>query len=198
VKGLGEEALAEEIIRRTPQAEQPRVDHVFLSPECGFPTQLMSGWKIGDVFVRHRMPRVQAAFDSRVDGWRLVHEMMRPRNISGGDLWPEWCITTACPHALKAIPWAMVNPKPGKDADIVDEGDSPLPDVLDGLRYGVVSYQCPEPRSVQEMQRRIPAAIPDSLQFIADHLFDQKEPEPSDTGRLAGKRWKGYRRHGRC
>jgi hypothetical protein len=52
VKGLGEEALAEEIVHKTPQNERSRAWNNFLSPECGFSSELMRGWKIGSVFVQ--------------------------------------------------------------------------------------------------------------------------------------------------
>jgi hypothetical protein len=74
--------------------------------------------------------------------------------------WPGWRITTECKKALKAIPWAVASTKPGKDGDISSEGDSPLLDVLDGLRYGVASYQYTEEKPAAERKREVIQQMP--------------------------------------
>jgi hypothetical protein len=209
VKGLGEEALAEEIIRATPGPVRSRVQHVYLSPECGFSSELMRGYKIGSVFVQRGMPRAEKAFDSRLDGWALMHEKLRAVDESGayfqshkGVPWPKWCITDSCKNAIKAIPWAVVNPKPGKDGDILAEGDSPLLDVLDGLRYGAASYQYPEKRPVHERRREVTEPMPvfGPPRFIVNKIFDEREKESDDesVGGWEIKRWRNRGRRGRC
>jgi hypothetical protein len=208
VKGLGEEALAEEIIRATPEPERTRVQHVYLSPECGFSSELMRGYKIGSVFVQRGMPRAVKAFDSRVDGWALMHEKLRAVDESGayfqsyqGNPWPKWCITEACKNAIKAIPWAVTNPKPGKDGDILAEGDSPLLDVLDGLRYGIASYQYGGAKPAAERKREVTSQMPlvGSARWVAGKMFDQiekqQDAEEGDPG-WQSKRWRNRGRRG--
>lgn len=196
ISGLGEEALAEEAVRRTPQSERARINNVFLSPETGFESELMRGWRIGAVFVRHRMPRARPAFDDRIDGWRLMHDKLRNRVISRGLAYACWCITSNCPRALEAIPWAVADPK--RDGDIVKEGDSPLLDVLDGLRYGIASYEYAQDKPAAERKREILAPLPvlGNQRFIADKMFDQNERQadaPSYVGRIP----RPNKRHGR-
>jgi hypothetical protein len=210
VKGLGEEALAEEIVRATPQSERPRVGNIFLSPDCGFSSELMRGYKIGSVFERHRMPRARAAFAERVDGLALMHEKLRAVDEKGdyfqsydGEPWPKWCITDACKNAIKAIPWAVVNPKPGKDGDILAEGDSPLLDVLDGLRYGIASYQYGEAKPAAERKREVISKMPlvGSARWVADKMFDQaekREEAEQSGGGWAIKSWRRRGRRGMC
>jgi hypothetical protein len=201
-RGLGEEALAEEVVRLTPQNERPRVANVFLSPDAGFDSPLMRGSRIGEVLVRRQMPRARAAFNPRVEGWTLMREKLgsaelRTFHLSGGEWWPEWCVTGACPNALKAIPWAVANLKPGKDGDILAEGDSPLLDVLDGLRYGIASYSFAEQKPAEERKRELLARMPraGAMRFTSEHLFKKKESETVDWYCDSRIRWRPWRRH---
>jgi hypothetical protein len=205
VKGLGEEALAEEIVRCTPQGERSRVKNIFLSPDCGFESELSRGTRIGSVFVMRGMPRAEKAFNPRVEGWTLMREKLgsaelKTFHLSDGFWWSEWCITSACVNALKAIPWAVANPKPGKDGDILGEGDSPLLDVLDGLRYGVASYRQAEQKPAEQRKKELLSTLPvaGNRRFLADTLFDKKEAETIDYNFDSITRWRRRGRHVKC
>jgi hypothetical protein len=187
VSGLGEEALAEEIVRRTPDSERRRVSHVFLSPDTGFQSELQRGWRIGSVFARHNMPRARAAFDDRIDGWRLMHDKLRDRVISRGVQFAGWCMTSNCPRALEAIPLAVADPD--KDGDILAEGDSPVLDVLDGLRYGVASYERAVNEPTSERKKQAIAQSPPVTRFMAEKMFDAEEKQ-SQPGAYYTGGWK--------
>ena len=154
-KGLGEVAMSDEIVNRTPLQERKRVTNVYLSPDCGFEDENMRGYRIGSVFVGNEMPRAEAAFSSRTDGWSLMNDLLRAEvDLSGvGDpkdrtYISKWLLTTNCPSAMEAIPQADCDPK--TDGDIKKEGSSPVLDVLDGLRYGVASHTKPEAKPFSE------------------------------------------------
>jgi hypothetical protein len=197
VSGLGEEALAEEIVRETPQGERRRVNSIFLSPDAGFESELQRGVRMGDVFVRRGMPRAQAAFDSRIDGWRLMHDKLRDKIVSKGLQYAGWCITGRCPKLLEAIPWAVADPK--RDGDIVKEGDSPLLDVLDGARYGIASYEWAAQRPSSERKKDVIAALPveGPFRFMADKEFDKNERQSQVPVYIGGLNSKRGKRHGR-
>lgn len=196
-KGLGEEALAEEIVRRTPNSEQKRVTNIFLSPDAGFESELQRGSRIGSVFVRRQMPRARTAYNPRIDGWRLMHDRLRDKVISKGLQYALWCITSNCPNALEAIPWAVANPD--KDGDIMAEGDSPLIDVLDGLRYGIASYQYPEQKPAAERRREVIAPLPveGPSRLLAHRKFDMEERQSGGAVYVGGLKSRPGRRHGR-
>jgi Terminase large subunit, T4likevirus-type, N-terminal len=196
-KGLGEEAMAEEIVRRTPIQERPRVNNVFLSPDAGFESELQRGVRIGNVFIMRQMPKARSAYNSRIDGWRLMHDKLRDRIVSKGMVYSGWCVTTQCPRHLEAIPWAVADPD--KDGDIIKEGESPLLDVLDEARYGIASYEYAEEKPADQRRKEIIAALPvtGASRFIAHKTFDLEEcktEQPYYTGGLGSR--KG-RRHGR-
>lgn len=195
--GLGEEAWAEEIVRRTPISERARVNSIFLSPDAGFESELQRGVRIGDVFLRRQMVRAQAAYNDRIDGWRLMHDKLRDRIVSRGMEYAGWCVTGNCPKLLEAIPWAVADPK--RDGDIVKEGDSPLLDVLDGARYGIASYQWAEKRPVAEYKKDVLRALPveGPYRFMADKQFDLEQKTKNEPVYLGGLRSKPGKRHGR-
>ena len=199
IKGLGEEALAEEVVRHTPVSERSRITKIFLSPETGFESDLQRGFRMGSVFVQRNMPRAQAAYNDRVDGWRLMHDKLRDRipshfGVDGHQeprVWSGWVVTSQCPQLLDAIPWAVADPD--NDGDIIGEGDSPLLDVLDGARYGIASYiyadKIPAAERKKEVLSHIPVVGPH--RFSADKAFDVEERKASAPvyfRRATGKR----------
>jgi hypothetical protein len=195
--GLGEEALAEEIVRRTPPPERSRVSKVFLSPDAGFESELMRGVRIGNVFLQRQMVQAMAAYNDRIDGWRLMHDKLRDRIVSRGMMYAGWCVTSNCENLLEAIPWAVADPK--KDGDIMKEGNSPLLDVLDGARYGIASYQWAEDKPVSERRKELLAATPveGPFRFMAQKKFDAEERSKSGAVYIGGLSSKKPRRHGR-
>jgi hypothetical protein len=195
--GLGEEALAEEIVRRTPPNERQRVSQIWLSPETGFESQLDRGWRIGDVFVRHGMPRAVAAFNKRIDGWRYLADKLRTviRAKPFGHLqeYPLWCVVRpqgadiGCASALGAIPWAVADAD--RDGDIMQEPrDAPQLDVLDGLRYGVASYARSEDKPVAMRKQEFVSQFPvtGTARHTAGIRFDIEEKQRSTPVQLGG------------
>jgi hypothetical protein len=173
---LGDEALAEEICRLTPLSERRQVKRIFLSPDAGFESELMRGYRMGSVFARHNMPRAEAAFNPRIDGWRFLYDCLRNYVISSalGPLqeFSLWCITSNCPKALESLPLAIADPD--KDGDIL-RSDSWEQDVLDGNRYGIASYQRPEDKPIAERRREAIAAVQPQARFSAEKFFDNEE-----------------------
>lgn len=197
ISGLGEEALAEEVVRMTPLSERPRVENIFLSPDTGFESELQRGSRIGDVFIRRQMPRARAAYSDRIDGWRLMHDKLRNRIVSRGLMYAGWCITSRCPKLLEAIPWAVADPK--RDGDIVKEGDSPLLDVLDGTRYGIASYEWAKDKPSAERRKEILSKLPveGASRFMAQRQFDMDERKNDAPVYMGGLKSKVPKRHGR-
>lgn len=200
--GLGEEAWAEEIVRRTPQSERRRVNHIFLSPDTGFESELQRGYRIGSVFTQRQMPRAQAACNTkngvrgRIDGWRLMYDKLRERLVSRGLMYSAWCISKNCPLGLSAIPWAVADPD--HDGDIIKDGDAPELDVLDGLRYGIASYEYPEEKPASERMREVLAPLPveGSSRFMTAKQFEVNEKSAKSGVYLGSLPHRG-RRHGR-
>jgi hypothetical protein len=189
VKGLGEAALAEEILDYTPDAERKRVERIYLSPETFGDNILSRARRMGNVFVGAELPRPVEAFNSRADGWSKLYDLLVQRHrLNEGwrilnpdtlkteyvDLIAGWLIDEECENAHEAIPWAMADPK--KDGDIVKEGDSPNLDILDGLRYGIASHIRPEEKPFGEKAKEILGSLPTtgSSRYIK-HLQLMKE-----------------------
>lgn len=202
--GLGEEALAEEVVRRTPDHERKRTTNIFLSPDAGFESELQRGSRMGNVFVRRQMPRCRPAYNDRIDGWRLMHDKLRDRIVSRGLMYAGWIICGSeknpqmgCPKLLEAIPWAVADPK--RDGDIIKEGDSPLLDVLDGARYGIASYQWAQDKPSEERRKEILSKLPieGNARFMAHKQFDADERNKNTAVYLGGLKSKSPRRHGR-
>ena len=148
---LGEGALAHEICDKTPREEIPRIANIYRSPELGSGSLSRSS-KLDDVFTIHGLPRSVAAYNEREDGWSVMYGILAQRHklLNGWETDDEaiidrcagWLIDETCPYALEAIPWATADPD--HDGDIKKGGDSPMLDILDGLRYGIASYIRPE------------------------------------------------------
>jgi hypothetical protein len=198
--GLGEEALAEEIVRSTPPTERQRVQRIFLSPDAGFESELMRGYRMGSVFVRHQMPRAEAAFNPRIDGWRFMYDQLRDwvtsRALGQQQEYSLWCITNNCPKALEAIPLAIADPD--HDGDILKKGDAPELDVLDGLRYGIASYQHPEDKPAAERRKEALAVVPaiGTARFTTGRAFDFEERQRTAPYYIRAT-YRPSRRHGR-
>lgn len=147
VKEMGEGALAHEICDHTPVEERPRIVNIYRSPELGSGS-LSRGAKLDDVFLIHRLPKSVAAYNEREDGWSVMYGILAQRFKllngwdDGSNQCAGWLISTDCPYALEGIPWATADPD--HDGDIKASGDSPMLDILDGLRYGIASYIRPE------------------------------------------------------
>lgn len=144
-RGLGERALAAEIMDRTPQEEKKRIDAVYLSPDAGFEDPILSrGARMGDVFVAQQVCRPRPAFNSRIDGAALLYGALDERYILASD--EEICglliDDTVCPLLMRAIPAAMCDPK--KQGDVLKTSGQ-LDDVYDSGRYLIASRKANDP-----------------------------------------------------
>ncbi len=123
VTGLGESALAQEIIRLN---RGQKLQRFFLSPEaCGEGNSRQK--IIGDIMVANKLPRPVPASNNRVEGWRYLHEL-----LNGDTEYSTLLISDQCPKTIDAIPMALTNPKKLED---VLKTDAESDDVLDDLRY---------------------------------------------------------------
>lgn len=161
----------------------------------------MRGWRMGSVFVRHGMPRAEAAFNPRIDGWRFMYDQLSDSVVSPVLGQPQeyslWCITSSCPKALEAIPLAIADPD--RDGDILKKGDAPELDVLDGLRYGIASYQHPEDKPASERKREALAAVPltGTGRLTTGMKFDLEERQRVQPFYIGGLQGRRPRRYGR-
>jgi hypothetical protein len=203
VKGLADTTLAQEIVERTPvglsdrQNERKRVTDIYLSPDTGFESELMRGYRIGSVFVQYDMPRAQPAFNERIGGWRLMDDLLRARvEIEMAETFSvsQWLITENCEHAIQSIPRAVADPK--KQGDIMAKGDNPSLDVLDGLRYGIASHIKPEEKPFAEREREILIQLPvaGSSRYIKSLQLRQEERQNAMPVYLGGSHGKWRRR----
>lgn len=188
-KGLSERALAQEIIERTPTDtrrpeldERKRVDAVYLSPDCGFEDPILSrGAKIGDVFVASNMPRARAAYNPRIDGWRLMNGLLSDKfMLTTDEEICGWLVdSSTCPLLIDALPWAQCDPK--KDGDVLKLA-SQLDDILDSGRYGIASRIGPEdkPFDVRLRERLSVLPVEGSARNIARLKMIEEEKKNSE------------------
>ena len=209
VSGISEVALAGEACHLTDDREIRRMERVYLSPDC-FGDSLSRAHRMGDVFSTFHLPRPVPAFNKRVEGWTLLYGLL-DKAYPLAEPWPGladgicdgWLIDSECELAPSALAWAMVSKKAGKDGDIDDEGDSPMLDILDGLRYGIASHISPEeqpPQDVRLKERLDQLPVEGSARYIAwlkAKKEFREENSPFYVGREAvpmKKHW-GPRRH---
>lgn len=187
IKGISENALAQEIADRTcPHSWAKRVDKIYGSPDLGS-DRLSRGHRMSDIFVANGLPRMRAAYSDRVNGWTLMYTLLGDRGeedeivlneLEDGTTVCDWLIDDELSHLFEALPWAKSSEKPGDEGDIEKEGDSPMLDVLDGARYGVASRIQPEEKPKRDVLKEQIAALPvtGSSRFIA-HLKAKSEME---------------------
>lgn len=204
IKGISESALAQEIADMTPEEEKRRVDKIYGSPDLGS-DKLSRGHRMSDIFVGNGLPRMWPAYSDRVAGWTMMYQILGARDeeenvilneMEDGNFYCDWLFDDELEHAFTAIPYAQVSKKPGKDGDIDAEGDSPMLDVLDGLRYGIASRIQPEEKPQSEKLKETIAALPviGSSRYIA-HLKAMKEEKKTTAPFYTSPRRFKPRRH---
>jgi phage terminase large subunit len=205
IKGISEPALAQEIADQTPETEKKRVDKVYGSPDLGS-DKLSRGHRMSDILVGNGLPRIWPAYNERENGWTLMYQLLGKRDeeenpilndMEDGNKYCDWLIDDELEHAFNALAYLLVSKKPGHDGDVDSDGDSPMLDVGDGLRYGIASRISPEekPRA-QKLKEQI-AALPveGSSRYIA-HLKSKVEERQTSAPFYSGSRKKyGPRRH---
>lgn len=204
IKGISEPALAQEIADQTPENEKKRVDRVYASPDLGS-DKLSRGHRMSDILVGNGLPRMWPAYNERENGWTLMYQLLGKRDeeenpilneLEDGSLVCDWLMDDEIQHGFDALAYAMVSKKPGHDGDIDSEGDSPMLDVLDGLRYGIASRIQPEEKPRQQKLKETLAALPmiGSSRYIA-HLKSEKEAQKTSAPFYTSGRKYRARRH---
>lgn len=205
-RGIGEAALAEEIVRFTEYDanESKRIQKVYLSPETFGETSYSRARRIGDVFAARGLPRPHRANNKREDGWRIMHDLLRqrhdgvcvfkgeaPRTLAG------WLITdhkaegpNDPPGALACLAQAVCNPK--KDGDVMAEGDAIHLDVNDMLRYGIASHLAPEQEPFEDRVKDALVDLPmeGNARFIRHKQLEVKERQNTGVFYLGRKTWR--------
>lgn len=198
-KGLGERALAEEIIDLTELGnDKGKIVKAYLSPETFGDTSHSRARRIGDVFAERGYPRPVAANNKREDGWRFMHDLLRERheNIELVPGKPQtiagWLVTDHhtepipkqgyLPTPLECLSQAVCDPK--KDGDVMKEGDAVYLDVNDQLRYGIVSHIMPIRQPFEDRVKDKLAEIPmaGSDRFIEHVKMIAAERKSPDNG----------------
>lgn len=125
---LSERALAEEIVAANDGLKVLNVygGHDLWQTETSGRTKEAA---MSEVFRSHGLPSLKRASIDRIDGWRFLHRSLDES---------EWIITSNCKEAIRAIPTAVYNDKPGKEEDIL-KTNTTADDILDELRYGLYS-----------------------------------------------------------
>jgi len=173
IAGLGESALAQEIIRLN---RGQKLTRFFLSPEaCGEGNSRQK--IIGDIMAAHKLPRPTPASNARVEGWRYLHELL------GGDGdYSTLLISDQCPKTIDAIPLALVNPKKLED---VLKTNAESDDVLDDLRYLTFSRRKLNEKPRDTLKAEALAPHFERGDITAVHLaslyFDQKHRKDSKS-----------------
>lgn len=209
-RGLGEAALAEEIVRYTElDANEPKkIQKVYLSPETFGDQSYSRARRIGDVFVSRNLPRPIRANNKREDGWRIMHDLLRKR-YEGVSLLPNGAPQTICgwlitdhqtdgpndpPNPIECLTQAVCDTRPGHDGDVVKEGDAVHLDVNDMLRYGIASHIHPEDEPLEDRIKDELSQLPveGTARFIKHKQMEQKERQSNGGVVYLGR--KGRRR----
>jgi hypothetical protein len=205
-RGLGEAALAEEIVRftETDVNEPKKIQKVYLSPETFGDTSYSRAKRIGDVFVARNLPRPIKANNKREDGWRIMHDLLRQRHedtvvVAGSS--PKtlagWLVTDHRPDGpnnppslLECLAQAVCNPK--KDGDVMAEGDAIHLDVNDMARYGIASHILPEDEPFADRLREELADLPmeGNARFIKHKQMEVKERQNAGVYYVGRKTWR--------
>lgn len=122
--------IAEQIVRLS-GAE--KIETVYLSPDAfAKRTEERSiAERFGLVFTANRFPSPSTAVNSRILGWRYLHDLLANDNL---------LISSACTSLIEKIPQAIHDDRPGHEEDVLkQDGD----DEIDAWRYAV----CSRPRT---------------------------------------------------
>ncbi len=190
-RGIGEAALAEEIVRFTEyNANEPKhIAKIYLSPETFGDTSYSRARRMGDVFAARNLPRPIRANNKREDGWRIMHDLLRqrhenvrivsesaPRTLCG------WLVTdhqtdgpNSPPTLIQCLSQAVCDPK--KDGDVMKEGDALYLDVNDMARYGIASHINPEQEPFEDRLKDelVDLPVEGTARFIKHKQLEVKE-----------------------
>jgi phage terminase large subunit len=174
IKEMGEAALGQEIVRLN---KEQKLKHVYLSPECFGDAPHSRAKLIGDVLVANGMNRPIPANNERIDGWRLLYNLLNDRPTC------SYQISTACPETFKAIPMLIRNaPLRLEDVKKIDQVED---DIGDCIRYGLMSYIHPRKKPDEvEYQEKL-AKITD---YTQKNIFSLRYQE-----KMKRKKKKGFK-----
>jgi hypothetical protein len=180
---IGEQDIAAEIVKRTPEAERKLIKEFYLSPDAfemsvRRANQSKISDLLGQVFKANDLPYPVKADNARVDGWSLMYNMLletKRHARSGQDC---WLISNLCQELINAVPLLMRNPKNLDDVLKTDEKSAKIEqDAADTGRYGLKSMLSPgrKPIAVQ-----IQEAVAKAYEIASDPRVIRTVPVHSD------------------
>lgn len=162
VSGMGEEDLARQIIKLTPETERKMLQGYYVGHDAWHKrgTADTVADQMGSIFSRHGFPAMQQADIDRVGGARLLYNCFQRNQWRKGDAvlhdaaksGPMLLISTACVEIISAIPVLIRNPDELEDVLKVD--GSIADDVYDSLRYGAKSRIDPKTKAPRAVRAR--------------------------------------------
>lgn len=110
-----------------------QIESIYLSPDAFAKRseERSIAERFGGVFSSYGLPQPQVAVNSRITGWRYLHDLLANDNL---------LIHDSCSSLIEKIPQAIHDDRPGHEEDVLkQDGD----DEIDAWRYAV----CSRPRS---------------------------------------------------
>ena len=195
VSETGEEDLAREIVRLTPQDERKLIGSYWLGPDAwakrGSADSVAD--QIGSVLALHGFPTPQPANNDRIGGFRLLYNCFQRNQWRKGapvlreasKTGPMLLVSSACPQVISAIPLAIRNPDRLEDVLKVETiGD----DVIDCLRYMGMSHISPRSKAPREVRAR---EVFESHENPTDRMIAMKKFSLAEKKRLTKRaRWR--------
>lgn len=188
IKGETETSLAQKVLELSAQNNE-KIRRIYLSPECfnkKEPKNSRAG-RIGDIFSRgmrievnekeltYTLPKPLPAHNDRVDGWRLLYEMLDTRNSEDSIL----RIDQRCEHLLKSLPQLE---RSDKDREDVLKRETLADDCADALRYTMFSHPEVKKKPFKQKLKEMLEAIPDpNVRHIKAAIELQKHKQESEN-----------------
>jgi hypothetical protein len=169
MRQMNEQLVAEKIAAANYTGDKfDPIQHIYLSPDrfAHIDQHHSIADKMGDIFVQYDLPRPERANNRRVDGWRLCYTLLDTDGVA---------VLDTCPDVIDSIPKLQRDEKNIEDAQ--KEGNELYLDVMEALRYGVMSYANEQatPREVQ-MQRHIQKIVDPTQKYIEYLRLSAKLP----------------------
>lgn len=180
-RDLGEADIARQIVERTPEAERPMVQDLFLSPDAFELSVRRVGQNeiaeiMGEVLKAGGLPTPTKADNARVDGWTLMYNMLLATKRHGANDEEVWLISVACPNLNNSIPLLMRDKNNLDDVLKTDKNAAKLEqDCGDTGRYGLKSKLSPNAKPKEVARQEAIAAVPGSMtdKYIENLRFEQ-------------------------
>lgn len=120
------------MLSRRPDGTQEEVEYTVADPAC-WQKKSQTGISTADIFQRNRVP-LRPANNDRIQGWRVLHEWLKPFDGEDGKPMAMLRFTKACVNTIRTYPALKVDENKPEDVD-TDGEDHPA----DCDRYFVMS-----------------------------------------------------------